>query len=138
VTGTAPEKRQLHTAQSIGVGVLLTLVTIASSWLIVGKGWLQASGENARQISVNAQRLTILETDRITRFEHNELIARLVVLEQAVPTRAEVDARDKSKDAMLESLTRQVHDMTLQIGALKEEIVSVRGMLEESRKRERP
>src|ERR1039458_9713243 len=134
MTEAAPEKRQLRSIESISIGVFLTLLTISSSWLIVGKSWIQASAENTRQITVNTQRLTALESDRITRSEHNESIARLVVLEQAVPTRAEVDARDKAKDVMLESMTRQIHDLTIQVGSLKEEGVGLRGMLEESRR----
>ena len=128
MTFNAPDRRSLRphvTTTVISVG--LTLLVMFSTWMLAGKGWLEASGGTARQIAVNTSRLDKLEELQrlnISRAEHNELVTRVTTIETISPTRPELLSLLQSQQSLIEHLSRQLTD-------LREQVVQVRILLNE-------
>lgn len=81
MTLTSPK---LSNLQSGVIGVVLAFVTVVSSWLFVGRDWIERTAEDRRQIAVNTQRLDALEHElpqMITTSTHQELLDRVSRLE---------------------------------------------------------
>lgn len=71
------------------IGSVLTVITIVSSWLLIGKGWIEDDARARQQVAINTARLDVMESslkaksDRdVTRAEHEELLQRVYRLEQ--------------------------------------------------------
>ena len=124
---TLAEPRKLTTVQAAVIGAALSLLGMLSGWLMTGKGWLETSGGTTRQVSVNSDRLAVVESKlsiSVSRAEHDELKGRVIALETVMPTREELIARLDTQKALIENQSRQIAD-------LREQVVQVRILLNE-------
>ena len=115
--------------RNIALGISLTLITIISSWMLVGKGWLEKRGSDERQMMINTERINDLEIQAhdfvkggITRTEHQDLIDRISHLEMTSPTRIGMDAQINGRDTLLKTIVDQVRLQTISIDELRVQV----------------
>jgi hypothetical protein len=135
-----PEDHQSQVWRNIAIGICLTLATMLSSWLIVGKGWLQTRGEDERQISINTvaiQKLQDNERNQTTREEHRELLDRLTRLETMMPSRAEMQTEYAARDALLQSMEVELRNEASVIADLRSQVSALQQALADHERNEK-
>ena len=138
MTMDSPARSDVNKWRNVVLGVSLTLITIISSWLLVGKGWLETRGSDERQAVDNTERITKLEDQAkdfvkggITRTEHQDLIDRISHLEMVSPTRVEVEAQMAGRDSLLRAMVDQLKIQTTAIDDLRVQVGILQTKLEE-------
>ena len=117
--------RPIKSIASVSIGVLLTVLTMASAWLIAGRDWLEQNGENRKQIAINTARLDRVEEQQrtgITREEHQQLLLRLGRIEEQMVTREEMQESGRARDLVLSQIAGELRDIQVQLTQLRVEL----------------